>query len=177
MRQEIVDGITALGPCSIADLAEHLGRAADSLYFHVRKLVRVGLVQEIEKRQVGRHTWAIYAIPGRAVRIKYDVALTNSIRRIVAGAMRLSLREFNQAFEQSEIRLFGERRNVWGGRLKGWLTDDEIAEVNRLLEQLSQVLHGHGPGEGRRVHSLAFVLAPVQIRGRSSNNEKKEHQA
>jgi DNA-binding transcriptional ArsR family regulator len=174
MRQEIVDAITALGPCSITDLAEHLGRAADSLYFHVKKLMKVGLVQEIDKGRLGRHVWARYAMQGRSARIKYELAHRKSIQRIVAGALRLSLREFNEAFEQKGACLQGKWRNLWGARLKGWVSVQDIVEVNRLLERLVQVMHRHGPGEGRQMHSLAWVLTPAQVRHRTKNASKKE---
>jgi predicted transcriptional regulator len=177
MRQEIVDAITAIGPCSITELSEHLGRAADSLYFHVKKLVKVGLVREIDQVQLGRHVWARFAMAGRSARIKYDPAQLKSIRRIVAGALRLSLREFDQGLAQDGVRLHGERRNVWGGRIKGWLGGDDVAEVNRLLELLIQVFHRHGPGRGRQVHSLAWVLTPAQIRTRNKNGNHKERKA
>jgi DNA-binding transcriptional ArsR family regulator len=174
MRQEIVDAITAIGPCSMIDLAEHLGKAPDALYFHVKKLVRVGLVQEIDKGRSGRHVWARYAMAGRAARIKYGPAQRQSIGRVIAGALRLSLRDFQRGFEQPGVRWEGKRRNLWGGRLKGWVSEQDLADVNRLLERLAQIMHRNGPGEGRQIHSLAWVLAPAQVRTRIKNAENKE---
>ena len=52
-RQEVADGLQAIGPCSIADLADLLGRAPDSLYYHVRKLEKVGLVVARGTRETG----------------------------------------------------------------------------------------------------------------------------
>ena len=43
-RQDIVDTIAAIGPCSVAELARALGRSADGLYYHIRVLTRVGLL-------------------------------------------------------------------------------------------------------------------------------------
>ncbi len=87
MRQEIVDALTTLGPSSIQAISEHLGRAADSLYFHVKKLVKVKLVQCVEKRREGRNEWAIYAVPGRHARIVYQPKVARSIKKIVARAL------------------------------------------------------------------------------------------
>jgi len=172
MRQEIVDALAVLGPSSITDLAEHLGRAADSLYFHVKKLVKVGLVQEVEKQREGRHTWAIYALPSRSIRLVYDSSPTRSVQKVVAGALRLSLREFGRALKQGGHRLSGSQRNVWGARNKGWLSPEDCTEVNDLLERLVQILKRHGPGPGRTVHSLAWVFSPAQVRVRQQNNDK-----
>lgn len=172
MRQEIVDALAVLGPASITDLAEHLGRAADSLYFHVKKLVKVGLVQEIEKERAGRHVWAMYALPSQSVRLAYDSSSARSIKNVVAGALRLSLRELGQALADGDQRLSGPERNVWGARTKGWLSPADCAEIDRLLERLVQIMKRHGPGPGRTVHSLAWVFSPSQVRTRQQNNNK-----
>lgn len=179
-RQEIVDALAVLGPSSIADLAGHLGRAADSLYFHVRRLVKVGIVRELEPRGQGRHQAAVYTLPGHSVRIRYDRKAGESIRRVIAGALRLSLREFGRAFKHTKARLTGERRNLWGARLKGWLNDDDVAEVNALLERLAQIMLRGPSGEGRTLHSLAWVLSPAQNREkrpRAKARKRKKPQA
>lgn len=173
MRQEIVDAITAIGPCSITELASYLGRAADSLYFHVKKLVKVRLVQEVEKRKEGRHEWAIYSMPGRVARIIYSDAVSKSVRKVVAGAVRLSLREFNAATTQKTARTSGPQRNLWGGRTKGWLSDTDLAEINRLLDQIQQIICRSEPGPERAVHSFAWVLTPAQVRPRARLSHKK----
>lgn len=173
MRQEIVDAITGLGPSSITELAAFLGRAPDSLYFHIKKLVKVRLVEEREKRKEGRHESAIYAIPGSLVRIVYSPAMKNSIRKVVAGAMRLSLREFGLGIASKNATLMGPHRTLWGGRTKGWLNADELAEVNRLIEQLTGILSSCRPGPGKQVFTLGWVFAPAQVRPRARLANKK----
>jgi hypothetical protein len=167
MRQEIVDAVAAMGPCSILELADHLGRAADSLYFHVKKLVRVKLLLEVEKRKSGRHTWVIYALPSRQVRMVYRPAVMKSIRKVVAGALRLTLREFDRALVQKSGEFSGPRRNMWGGRIKGWLSDADLQEINQLLARILDLMNRQGPGPGRQVLSLGWVLAPAQVRRRA----------
>lgn len=173
MRQEIVDAISAIGPCSINELGASLGRAADSLYFHVRKLVKVRLVHEVDSRKEGRHEAAIYAMTGRTARIVYSSAMKKSISKVVSGALRLSLREFNLGMTQKNPSFSGPYRSLWGGRTKGWLTMDDLAEVNRLLEQLSQIMSRNEPGHDRQVYSLGWVLAPAQVRPRAQLASKK----
>lgn len=173
MRQEIVDAVTAIGPCSIIELAAYLGRAADSLYFHVRRLVKVRLVQEVDRRKDGRHESAIYAMPGRSARIVYSSPMRKSIRKVVSGALRLSLREFNLGLAEKNPQFSGPHRTLWGGRGKGWLSKADLAEVNRLLEQLSQILCRNEPGPDRQVYSLGWVFAPAQVRPRAKLAHKK----
>jgi DNA-binding transcriptional ArsR family regulator len=171
MRQELVDALTTLGPSSISDLAAYLGRHADSLYFHMRKLVKVKLVVVNEQRKVGRHEFAIYAVPGKQARLVYRPAVLRSVRKVVAGAVRLSVREFQRAILQPNEVMQGPARALWGGRVKGWMTIEQLAEVNRLLEQVFQILNQDGPGPDRRVYSLGWVLTPAQVKVRKTTQK------
>src|SRR4051812_38683008 len=45
-RQDILDAVTAIGPCSVAELAAAVGKPADGLYYHIRQLLEVGLLVE-----------------------------------------------------------------------------------------------------------------------------------
>ncbi len=168
MRQEVVDAIAALGPSTIAEVGEHLGRAADSLYFHVRKLEKVGLLVEQEKRKEGKYVVAVYGLAGKMMRLKYGGgAVAKSVQRVVAGAVRLSLRDFNRALDEGGYEYVGPGRTVWGARTKGWVSKQDIAEVNRLLEELSAIFSGSAQEEGKTLQSLAWILAPVGVKGRA----------
>lgn len=172
IRQEIVDAVVAAGPCTIAALAQHLGRAPDSLYFHVRRLLAVGLLIERDAARRGRHVAAVYDVPGRPMRIAYDGRLSKpagrrSINAVVQGAIRLGSRDFARAVESGTSRTSGAARDLWGGRSKGWLSDADLAELNTLVERASEILRAGRPGKGRRPISLTFVLAPVKASART----------
>ncbi len=182
VRQEIVDALVAAGACSISDLAQHLGRAPDALYFHVRRLVKVGLVIERERRKDGRHAWAVYDLPGRPVRLSYQPPnKPRDLTRVIASAIRLSSRDFARAMSDSgyldpDVPPSGPRR-VWGGRAKGWLTDDQLSRVNALIEEAMAIVRDSGPPAasrgGRRTHgasrlvSVGVLIAPVTTSARA----------
>jgi predicted ArsR family transcriptional regulator len=70
---EIVEEIRDRGPSSIAELAAALVRPQPSLYFHIHKLVKAGVVRVKEKRKAARLTEAVYAlVPQRARREARD---------------------------------------------------------------------------------------------------------
>jgi len=73
-RQEIVDVLDATGPCPVAQVAALLGRPADALYHHFRRLLKVGLVVETGRRQVGRHAFATYDLATRPMQLHRDPA-------------------------------------------------------------------------------------------------------
>lgn len=166
-RQEIVDALVAAGPCSIAELAAHTGRAPDSLYHHIRILRKTGLILEREARKSGRHVAAVYDLPARPVFIRYADAQPRALAKVVASALRLGLRDFHAALGEPGTVPDGPARNLWGGRVKGWVGPDELAEVNALLARLYELIHSGAPGPGRRPQTFSFALAPVEPSPRS----------
>jgi hypothetical protein len=56
LRQELIDTVTAFGgEAAAGELAEHLGRPVDGLYYHLRLLVGCGLlVEELARNRAGR---------------------------------------------------------------------------------------------------------------------------
>ena len=59
-RVEILDILASLGVSSVAAIAAALGRPADALYYHLRFLVRVGLVRQVGKGRGRRREQALY---------------------------------------------------------------------------------------------------------------------
>lgn len=162
VRQEIVDALAAAGPCSVAELAGHVGRAADALYFHLKRLIAVGLVVERGERMNGKAVAAVYDLPGRPMRIQYGGAIgAPALQGVVGSALRLAGRDFGRAFSAGAV-VEGAGRNLWGGRAKGWVGAKELAEINRLIKRLSDVINSGRPGRGRRAQTFTWVSAPAR---------------
>jgi DNA-binding transcriptional ArsR family regulator len=166
VRQEVVDVLSTAGPCSMAELGERLGRAPDALYFHVRRLVRVGLVVEVGRRKLGRHAFAVYDAVGRPLRIDRKRARREDLQAVVRGIMRLAIRDYERASRGAAAVGEGPARNHWGARVHGWLDELELARANELLEELERLIRNGRPAEGRQPVALAWLLAPVPPRGR-----------
>lgn len=163
-RQEVVDGLQALGPSSIAELGASLGRAPDSLYYHVRALVKVGLVVSAGTRAAGARSEALYDVPGKLV-LDHEPATRReeeALARLVASALRIGERDFRRAFVDGRARhRRSAQRNAWGGRMKSWLTPEELAEVRAHVEALSELFARGRRRPGSELAALAFVLAPL----------------
>lgn len=167
-RQEIVDILESAGPSTIARLAELMGRPADALYFHVRKLLKVGLVVERERHRDGRHVSVVYDLAWRPMRLSYATpAKPRDISRVVTSALRLAARDFSRGIESGDAVIEGPRRTVWGARAKGWLTATEVARVNELLAEAAAIVRTATPRPGTQTMSVSFVLAPVRVSPRA----------
>jgi DNA-binding transcriptional ArsR family regulator len=160
-RQEIVDVLESAGPSSVAGIAALLGRPADALYHHLRRLVAVGLVAELERRREGRHVFAVYDLRVRPIRLPYSLPVRRTdVARVVSAAQRLTWREFARALAQGTGVTEGPQRTLRGGRAKGWVTAERLARVNQLVEELMDTITAGTPGKGATPISLSFVLAP-----------------
>jgi DNA-binding Lrp family transcriptional regulator len=166
VRQEIVDTVQSLGECSIADIATALGRPADGLYYHVRELLKAGLLLKHGTARNNRREEAIYTTPARdgSLQLRYelgDPVARKRIRRIVDSMLHTAARDFADGFESGLATVEGRHRNLWAGRTKGWLDMDDLREVNELLERLSELMDRSRSPERRNLLVLSWALAPV----------------
>jgi hypothetical protein len=169
IRQDIMDAVTAIGPCSVAELAATLGKPADGLYYHIRHLLAVRLLKEIESDGNGRaelrldvshkHLYLDYQPGNRANR--------SAVLRVIGAMLRSAERIFRRGFRTDVAVVRGPRRNLWAGRSRGALSPDELAEVNVLLDRLNTLMRsGRRDREDQRSadrsqYELTFVLAPA----------------
>jgi DNA-binding transcriptional ArsR family regulator len=154
VRQEIIDTVEALGSATIAELAVQLGRPADGLYYHVRRLVRAGLL-------VGNGSG--YRTPPATgpLRLDYDRDPA-AVRRVIASMLRIARRDFDAGFAGATTR--GPRRSLWAGRVTGWVGARELAEINMLIARLDKLLHRPRRRGADQLASWCFVLAPLAAR-------------
>nr|WP_114999843.1 helix-turn-helix domain-containing protein [Xanthomonas campestris] len=180
VRQEIVDTLASLGgTASTAELAEQLGRPADGLYYHLRELVAGDLLTEVAEIG-GERVFRLAGEGAGPVRLVYDLSRhgnADELARFARSLLQVAQQDFEAALKADGVVTEGKRRELWVSRNKGWLSDDDIQEVNVLLERLS-ALTSQPKAEGRnRLASLAFALAPTKPqpkrRGTQSANAGK----
>ena len=169
VRQDIVDTLQSLGTASTTDLAEQLGRPADGLYYHVRALLKAGLVVPAGNRPQGGRMEALYrtAAPEQGLKLNYEQpgrSAKLTLERLVASMLRTANRNFREALERPEVVSEGSVRELWAARGKGWVTQTELRRVNALLRELGDLLTQRRSPRRDRLLSLTFVLAPARKR-------------
>lgn len=168
VRQELVDTLAALG--GVADvgmLAEQLGRPADGLYYHLRALVAGGLVREMLPASGGERRYCLASDGAAPLRLAYDLSGGGNaaeLRAFARALLQIAGRDFEAGLASKDPVVVGAGRDLWASRNKGWLSADDLAEVNVLLNRLS-TLTSQPKADGRaHLVSLAFVLAPIGAR-------------
>lgn len=161
IRQEILDVLAGIPGSSVATIAAALGRPPDALYYHLRTLVRVGLVVPAGWGR-GRSK-ALYRTVAPELRIAYDPsspANASRVGRAVASMLRLTTRDFRRGFTE-RVPVSGSRRELWAARSTGWLSAADLVRVNRLLHEIADLLHASRRGARKRLAAVTFVLVPL----------------
>ncbi len=171
LRQLIVDTLEYHGPCTIAALGHELGRPADSLYYHVRKLLHVGLLVERGHRKSGLKDESVYDVPANRMELRYlpgDHGIAARVLKAAKATARLAERDFRAGLGSGRAVTSGGRRNLWSARRMGWLSNADLEEVNRLLWRLDVLLEKPRSPRRNRLCALTWILAPLQPRTRAA---------
>jgi len=168
-RQEIVDVLAEMGTVSVAEIAATLGRPADALYFHLRALKKAGLVRQAGYRSRAGRKEMLFRTVAPELRLHYDArsdANRRAVSAIVSSMLRLGIRDFRRAFQQTDVIVSGAQRELWALRKTGRLSLAEIAGVNRSIERLTHaVSKPHGRG---RLYGITVLLTPLDHRRREN---------
>ena len=171
-RQEIVDVLAPMGAASAAELAVALGRPADALYYHLRILRDVGLIVDAGERSTGTRREALYRTVGSGVTLSYEPGKRGNgkhVSPIIGAMLRLTERDFAQCLRDADTVVEGEQRELWAGRTTGWLTEQQLAGVNRHIARLLQASL-KAPSPKGRLFGLTVVLTPLDHRARKTTS-------
>jgi DNA-binding transcriptional ArsR family regulator len=90
----------ASGPYSVVELAALTGRAPDSLYFHIRKLLKLGLLREVAVRRSGRRDETVYDVSATSFRLeKANIEPDSGVPEIIEAAIKLATRDLRRVVE------------------------------------------------------------------------------
>ena len=165
-RHDLLDKLAAVGPLSIRELAPLVGASAASLYHHVGKLLKVGLVLQVGERTVKRKKEKVYGTLAPRMRLSRSYANPANravVDKLAAGLMRQIERDFRRGSRSPFAYFTGSRRNIGLARLVGAPSRQELARINGLFEHIAEILWASAGRKGPLV-SVAWSLAPVLVR-------------
>jgi DNA-binding transcriptional ArsR family regulator len=164
LRQEIVDTLAALGgEASIADLALQLGRHADGLYYHLKILCKARLVVAAGTERDEERRYRLAGDASQPLRLAYRTGSgenVKALRKFAHALLQVAEEDFGVALEMEGVLTEGPHRQLWAARNKAWLSKDELAEANRILERLCTLMSRPRTPERDQLLSCVFVLAP-----------------
>ncbi len=165
MRLEVLHGVMACGSCTMKELAEHVGRLPESLYYHVNKLLQVGLIKEVDKRPTRRRPEAVYRAIAPALQVDPDErnpGFLKALAKLGAGILRRAERLNGAALERADTRRAGARRNQLLAQRSTRLSPQALARINARLDELIEEFDTAGDdGQDGEFFILTLGLAPA----------------
>jgi hypothetical protein len=163
LRLALVEQLGRDGERSVRDLAARLDRPADGLYFHVRKLQKIGVLVAGGQRPGARRPEQLYRLA--AGRIGVDPRDASPAARSAAAlgvmaVLRRSGREFVAAYGSGRAVTEGRRRELIALRVKTWLDGAARAELNRRIDALLGFLRRRADERRGTPCSLTLLVAP-----------------
>lgn len=165
VRQVILDVLLNGGPSSIKEIANALGKPADSLYYHIRMLSEVGLIIQVDSRKSGARDEAIYDVPTERFELvtdRRDPESTDATLRIMKNMTRVAARDCASGLESPKVVTKGKYRNFRGNRYIGRLTRDEIAELNEHLGRIEKLCKESAGRTSPNLVAITCIVSPIE---------------
>lgn len=165
-REDIIDAVGVLGPCSVPEIAKFVGRPRNALYYHITALRDRGLLIETSIQRDGIKTTSLYDLPGRPMIVRYDLTsprIRSAVVQLGRRRFRTGERGFVRACKSDIPVTHGPMRNLWVSHWKGWLSDAQLREANVLFNKLVDLYGRAGDADmgGRTPLEITFAIAPV----------------
>jgi DNA-binding transcriptional ArsR family regulator len=142
LRMELVELFGVWGPCAVGDVAARMERAPDSLYYHVRKLVRVGLLEAVRERRKGHRFETVYRLTAREFefpRTSTKRAVREQLSKAMAAMLRQTGRELEAALDDPDLPGQGPQRRLYGRRSRGRFSAKALRELNRHIDAIDAI--------------------------------------
>ena len=156
--------IRSLGESSVSDAAVATGRSHEAVHFHVRELLKAGLIQIKGRRPTSRRPEAVYTPAAAAYRLpdaETDPSIAAISRRAVAAGIRQSLRGYLAAAEAA-AKHPEETNYVQVIRAAIRLRPDDAETFYSLLKKASDFARAHEAADGERLHWSSLVYPDLK---------------
>jgi DNA-binding transcriptional ArsR family regulator len=167
-RQDISDRLSAMGPCTVAALADALGYRPTALYQHLAALERVGLVTSLAARGGRGRPATQYQMVAPLVRWARAPRVRENRAPMARAAKAMAVhaaKDYARGFDVPHWTLEGSGRNHWMFRLVARLSKPRLKRINKLLDEVARLAYTPDPASGPLV-SVACLLAPIPERAR-----------
>lgn len=176
VRQDIADRLSAMGPCTVAALADALGYRPTALYQHLAALKRAGLVTSRTSRGGRGRPATQYRMIAPLVRWSRAPRLRANRAPMARAAKAMASRaakDYARGFDVPHWKLEGPGRNHWMFRLVARMSKQRLRKINRLLDEVARLAYTPDPASGPLV-SVACLLAPIPERARRAGRTRSK---
>ncbi|MCH8148887.1 MAG: helix-turn-helix transcriptional regulator [Planctomycetes bacterium] len=164
IRHQIHLAMEMLGPCSVNELAERMGRVPETLYYHVRRLEKVGILAKVGTRDAGMREEAIYRLQGKRLRVDPRQTSPRFLKAMAKGCgslLRFAQRSFEQALEARAERRTVPKRSLRIEQVAVRLSARNLVELNNRLDGLQEFLSDADEADDKQMYVITVATAPL----------------
>ena len=130
--------LEAQGAVSAREVAEMVGMSAESAHYHLGKLLKLTVVEDMGRRESGARPERLYGLRYRHVELKRAKRSPAYIRELVRG-VRLLLRKAEREYERAWGRTDQDCFRPRAVRSVAWLSEADLAELKGLEDRLQRL--------------------------------------
>ena len=165
LRWRIVDALAVGGPSSVSEVAQRLACRPEGLYYHIRALLKAGLVVLAEKRRAGRRWEAVYRLAAPRLMIdrrQESKAFKEALARSCAAALRAAARDYRAALEHPDVDRKDAARGLILRRHAARLSARDLERLHVYLAKIAELFEQNRPIRDGREYGLTLVLTPAK---------------
>jgi DNA-binding transcriptional ArsR family regulator len=168
LRASLLDLVERRGASAVRELAEQLGVQPDTLHYHVRRLVEIGLLEQVGTRPTKRHDEALYDLArprGAIVHEPSNPDNAEALHKLTKTILAQAGHDFREGLASPRARSSKGARNLWAQRLEADLSHAELRELEGHLAAIEQLLRKprRVRARGRKLVALSWLLAPIEL--------------
>lgn len=160
VRLQVLTTLRTFGPATVGELAERLALKEHLLFYHVKVMVKHGLVFPDSTRPSSTKPVTVFRAsrPGSASGFDYtDPEVREQVKRNLASVLRASRREFESAMAKRAASVDAQATLM---RVTARLSPERHELVRDKLREISELLRAE-PGDDGEGYSLTVVLTPL----------------
>lgn len=166
-RHAVYQAVQHQGEASVRDIAAQLGRHPASLYKHIDILEESGIIWEVGTRATGKRDARVFGSQWWWIRHNSsDSEMTDALNAYVQSQLRNAGRKMAESFETNAVTR-GRSRDTCFASVFGWLTKEELGELNDLLDQVTDLMKDKFRRPGTRLIGTMPLLYPVPMGSRA----------
>lgn len=178
LRLEILGLFTGGEPLAIADMADLMGRAPVSLYYHVGLLEKARILKQTGTRPKGKRFEALYYPTASRLDMEAEKGGGSAALALktMSSAFRMAERDFEASFQRDDCVTEGPGRNALAYRMHLRAAPELLAKINEHLEAIEALLKTEAerspePSPGDQHLSLTLALLPLKGRGKATTEK------
>ncbi len=169
LRRKMIGALSAEGPLSATQLADRLGRAPDALYYHLKALIKVGLVVERNTRATKRRPEVLFDLIADhaetpAESEQWDSPWNEPLGKMAENDFRALVKRFKQGLANPDAIKSGNDRDLTTVATDVRLTRDGVRRINGILDEMMRALHEETQKGRGKFYQVGFLMAEIEER-------------